>query len=474
MTDWVEEVAAPASITPEQPAKPRGLSASAVGWALHQGGRDPYVILITIYIFAPYVATVLAPNPVEGQALIALATTISSWIAAFTAPFLGAAVDKLGPRKPGLAITTALMVPFILALWWMAPGSSMNLVIALLVVIGVLFAYSEIHHNAMLPTAATADEAPGASGLALSAGNGVAVLSLVFVLWAFAMPGQLDWPFIPKQPLFGLDRAAHEPDRVVALIAGGLMALSLIPVLLFARDAPRQGVTIGEALAYSVRQIRGLLPLLKENRDAAIFLFARMLYSDGKLSLLVFGGVFAAGVMGWGVLQLLAYGVLLSAVAVIGGFSGAVFDRVLGPKRAVQLEILGSLISMIGVLGMGKNQILYMPYDTAAHGPVWNSPLFGTLPELVYLLCGFGLAIFITAAYASSRTLLTRLAPSDKIGGFFGLYALSGAATAWLGPMLVGAFTAGFNSQRAGFIPIAGLLLVGFIGLLFVRGGGRR
>jgi hypothetical protein len=54
MSDWVEEVAAPAAVTPEVAARGSGkLSRSAVGWALHQGGRDPQVILITIYIFGP-------------------------------------------------------------------------------------------------------------------------------------------------------------------------------------------------------------------------------------------------------------------------------------------------------------------------------------------------------------------------------------------------------------------------------------
>ena len=36
----------------------------------------------------------------------------------FTAPFLGASIDKLGPRKPWLALIVGLMVPMIAALWF--------------------------------------------------------------------------------------------------------------------------------------------------------------------------------------------------------------------------------------------------------------------------------------------------------------------------------------------------------------------
>ncbi|MET0337599.1 MAG: MFS transporter, partial [Caulobacter sp.] len=42
----------------------RGLSRGALSWALFQGARDPYVILITIYIFSPYFANVMVGDPV--------------------------------------------------------------------------------------------------------------------------------------------------------------------------------------------------------------------------------------------------------------------------------------------------------------------------------------------------------------------------------------------------------------------------
>ena len=64
---------------------------------------------------------------------------------------------------------------------------------------------------------------------------------------------------------------------------------------------------------------------------------------------------------------------------------------------------------------------------------------------------------------------MMRLVPEEELGSWFGL---SSTATAWLGPLLVGWSTAAFGSQRAGFAPLAVLLLASLIGLLFVRGGG--
>lgn len=37
----------------------RALSLSALAWTGYQGGRDPYITLVSIYIFMPYVATVM-------------------------------------------------------------------------------------------------------------------------------------------------------------------------------------------------------------------------------------------------------------------------------------------------------------------------------------------------------------------------------------------------------------------------------
>jgi UMF1 family MFS transporter len=92
---------------------------------------------------------------------------------------------------------------------------------------------------------------------------------------------------------------------------------------------------------------------------------------------------------------------------------------------------------------------------------------------VVFLLIGFVNAVFITAQYASARTLLTRLTPPEKTGAFFGVYALSGVATGWLGPMMVNLGTNLTQTQQGGFATVTILLAVGLVGLSFVRGGGK-
>lgn len=458
-----------------------GLPKGAWAWSLFQGGRDPYVILITIYIWAPYFTTTVVGDAVKGQAMIAMVSTINSIFIALTAPFLGAAIDRFGSRKPLMLATVIGMVPLIWALWFAKPdGAGMSITASLWIVgiIGVLFAYCEVIHNAMLMDAAGPRYAPQASGLALSAGNFVSVITLVFCLIAFALPSSpatAAWGFVPDRPLFGLDTTTHETSRIVAPIAATLLAALSIPLFLFTPDAPHGGVRFTTALRQGAAHLWETVRSLRSEKDAAVYLLARMLFNDGMTALLIFGGIYAAGVMQWGVLELLAYGILLSIFGVLGGFFGAWLDDVMGPRDAVRLSISGALVCIVGQLGTAHDRILFFwPYDPAAHAPLWNGPVFTHLPDLIYLGIGFGVAVFVVAHYASSRTLLTRLAPPDKLPSFFGLYALSGTVTVWIGSLLVSIFTALIGTQQGGFIPIAGLLLMGLIGMFFVKGGGRR
>ena len=381
-------------------------------------------------------------------------------------------IDRAGPRKPWLALVTIAMIGLTASLWFARPDGAGLSIVGVCVVtgaIGVLFAYSEVLHNALLPFAATPSQTARASGLGLAMGNGFSVILLLIVLWAFALPGKLPLPFLPHAPLFGLSAAQHEPDRIVAPIQAVVFALGAIPLFLLSRDAPKgDGGGLRAGLAQLGETLRGLAR--PEARDMRTFLLARMLYTDGLSSILFFSGVFAAGVLGFNVLDLLAFGIILSIFGTLGGTYAATLDRWVGAKRAVQIEIAAVLVCEVFVLGFAKDRMFYIPWHGA---PLWGGPFIKTVPSLAYLLLSCVNAVAITGAYASSRVLLTRLCPPERVGSYFGLYALSGTVTLWLGSLLVKTATDLGKSQQAGFVPIAGLLLFGLAGLSMVRSRGR-
>jgi len=304
--------------------------------------------------------------------------------------------------------------------------------------------------------------------MGLSLGNAASVLLLVFVLVTMALPGQMDLPFIPDAPLFGLDPATHEPSRVVTLLCAAWLILFSIPMFLYTPDLVTTGERFGDAMRHGVGNVWRTIRKLSDYRNVALFLVARMLYADGKTAILIFSGIYAAGVMAWGLVEMLAYGIILSVFAVAGGFVSGWLDHAVGTKRAVVIEIGITFFCLIAMVSMTATSMLFfIPVDPDA--VVWNSPLFATAPELGYMGFAIIIAISITAAYGSSRALMAQLAPKGMEGEVFGLYALAGSATAWLGPLLVEHFTSAYQSQRAGFGSIAILLVLGFALLLFVK-----
>ena len=172
------------------------------------------------------------------------------------------------------------------------------------------------------------------------------------------------------------------------------------------------------------------------------------------------------GIMGGHVLLGLI-GLVVGMLLFAGGFVGGWLDNAFGSKRAIQISILGTSLGTILAVSMTPHSILFMDYS--ASEPFWDGLMFQTLPEICYVGVVILIAIFITSAYANSRTMLARLAPEERMSQFFGLYALSGTATAFVGHGLVAFLTSYYDSQRIGFAGVLVLLIAGFILMSWVK-----
>ena len=99
----------------------------------------------------------------------------------------------------------------------------------------------------------------------------------------------------------------------------------------------------------------------------------------------------------------------------------------------------------------------------------WDGPIFNTLSDVVYLCTAAFIAVTATASISSSRSMLVHLAPAQRVGEFFGLYAIAGTVTVWLGPLLVELFTQWSGDQRIGMSAIGLLFILGLIVLTTVH-----
>ncbi len=458
-----------ASTTGHRLASPLG----QVSWALFDFARVPYVLLITIYVFAPYFAhTIVANDPVRGQALWGDIQAASGLIIALIAPFIGAISDAGGGRKQWIAVFALLIAAPSAMLWYAKPdaaGLSLLEIGALVAIANVAYEFASVFYNAMLPTIATHERIGGLSGLSLALGNVSGLALLIFMLVAFLLPGHVHWSFIPAHPLFGIDQAVHEADRLTGPIAALCIVVFAIPLLLFTPDRDRSRLSWWQASVVGVRSVVRTVRSLRHYRNAATYLAARLFFNDGMTAVLVFSGVYAAGIFHWKTLAMTAYGVILSVFAVMGGFIGGWLDDRFGSKSAIFISVGGTLVVLLMSISMGPDRIFWFIHYDPNSPPVHSLPFFRTWPEIIYLCIVICSAIFVTASYANARTMMARIAPIERMTEFFGLFSLSGQSTSFLATSSVTAMTMLTHSQRGGMIAVAAFLLLGLIGMFWVK-----
>jgi UMF1 family MFS transporter len=452
-----------------------GAIASPLGqksWALYHAARDPYVLLITIYLFSPYFANYVVGDGVRGQALAGEIQAVSGLVIAVLAPFLGAIADSGGRRKPWIAFYTLILAAAMLPMWFAMPhsaGWSLFFIGALIALSNVAYEFSTVFHNSLLPSIATPRGVAGLSGMGYALGNAAGIVLLLIMLICFALPGLVPWSFIPSEPLFGISHALHEPERLAGPACAIWLLLFCLPVFLFTPDRPSSNTGLRRAMVNGVKSVIRTTRSLGHYRNVGMYLLARLFFNDGMTAVLTFGGIYASSTFHWGPVPMIVYGIELSVFAVIGGFLGGWLDNFFGSKRAIFISIGGTLIAGLASLTMAPDRIFwFIRYDTAA--PHINGlPFFNTWPEVIYLAIVNFVAVMIVAGYANSRTMLARLAPPEKMSEFFGLYSLSGMSTSFLATGFVGWLTAVSQSQRIGLLGETLFLAIGLVLMFFVR-----
>jgi UMF1 family MFS transporter len=455
--------------------KPAGLLGQ-ISWALFEFARSPYISLVYIYVFPPYFASTVIGDPVHGQELWSFANTIVGVCVALLAPVLGAIADRTGRRKPWLAGIVAVMVPSCIALWWAMPGAQSGLpvgvIMALIVVLATFFQFSDMFHSSMLPSIASPQRIGSLSGLGIAVGNAGTLVALVVMLLFVALPGSgiTMEGLLPDHPLFGLDPSRYEHNRIAGPVAGIWMLLLVFPLFVWTPDRPASGVSPVHAIQQGLNQLWITIKRARQVANVGLYLLARMLYTDGKVAILAYAGIYAAGIFGWKLPAMLLFGVILSPCAIAGGLLGGWIDARFGSRRAIQISISATCLGMLGAVSITPTEILFfIPYDAASAGPLWSFPYFRTLPEVLYIIMFMILAATVTAAFGNSRAMLARIAPISMMSQFYGLYGLSGTATSFLGHGLVATFTGYFHSQRAGFASTLILLSAGLLLMHWVR-----
>jgi UMF1 family MFS transporter len=441
-------MAAVASVA--EPAK----EASKLGqfsWALFDWANQPFFTVVTTFIFAPYFANVMVGDPIKGQAEWAFTQSTSGIIIAVLSPFLGAMADAGGRRKPYIFAFQLLLFAGCAALWWAYPNRpDLAGPISWAVVAATVGAeMSIVFNNAQLPNIVRPQRMGWLSGFGWGLGYCGGLVSL-FIVLAAQFSGGPD--------------PSHVLERLTGPASSLWLAVFVLPMFLFTPDhAGVRRMSMLEAAKQGGRSLLSTVKKLRHFRNALTYLIAFMLYNDGLAAIIAFGGVYASATFGWDTTTLGIFGIILTVFAIPGAFLGGRIDDLIGSKRTIQIAIAGVIIATIGIVDVTADRLFFVfPVDPISP----TRGLFGSVQERVFMAFALLLGFCMGPMQAASRTMIGRLAPQGMTGEFYGLFALSGRATAWMAPTAIGIITTATQSNRLGVACVLVFLVLGF-GLLW-------
>ncbi|MBO1076673.1 MFS transporter [Roseomonas marmotae] len=403
------------------------MSRKAWAWAFYDWANSAFPTVVSTFVIAAYVAQGVAADPATGQAMWGWMQTLAGIAIALLSPVLGAVADA-GGRRRLMLLACILFTAFFTALIWFTEPQPQDAVWALVCVglATVGFELGTVFYNSMLPQVAPPERLGRVSGLAWGLGyaGGLACLAVCLLLLVLPDPSPL-----------GLDRGQAEHVRATALLVAAWMLFFGWPVLLALPDPPPPRPRWGEAARRGLAEIGGVLRGLPRHPAMARFLVARLFYTDGLNTLFAFGAIYAAGVFGMKFEEILLFGIALNVTAGLGAAGFGMLEDRIGAKRTI-LVALGCII----VIGLG---------------------LVLVQSKTVFWGLAMVLGLFMGPAQSASRSLMAALAPPREASAYFGLFALSGRITGFLGPATLAAVTAMTGSQRLGIATVLVFLALG-------------
>jgi len=434
------------------------------GWVLFDWASQPFYTLVVTFLFAPYFVNGFIADPARGAALWAYATGIAELIAAVLAPVLGALADAGQPRKPWIAVFSAMLVVGLCALWLAAPGRT-DLALIVLIGFGLATVGAElatVFTNAMMQSLVSTKRLGTLSGFGWAVGYVGGLVSLALVAGVLVADPNTGKTLLGLPPLVPLDPATREGDRLVGPFSALWYLVFVLPLFLFTPDlraGPQRAGAVAVGLAQLMHSVRDAV---RNHAQVALFLLARMIYADGVGAVFAFGGIYAATVFGWGATELGLFGIILTIAGTAGAVLGGPLDDAKGSKTVIVAGLLLFIVAAIGVLSVDATHVLFV---VPVKAKLAGSAPFSSVGEQVCLAFAMLIGFASGPVQSSSRTLLARMCPPDKTTEFFGFFSFSGKITAFAAPLMIGAVTHATGSQRLGIgtsliFLVAGLLLL--------------
>ncbi|OGT36545.1 MAG: MFS transporter [Gammaproteobacteria bacterium RIFCSPHIGHO2_12_FULL_38_14] len=418
----------------EKPVLNRRLIASLSAWCLYDWASSSFSVNVTTFIFATYFTTHIAVNEITGTYQWANATSFAGILIAILSPLVGAIADHGGHHKAWLSFFTLLCIISTALLWFAYPHPQFVYYTLILVILGTIgFEVALVFYNAFLPSLAPKNMIGRISGIGWGCGYIGGIVSLAFMLFVF-IRSHVAW--LPTQQ--AADIRITGPFVAIWYALFALPLFFIVPDLSIAKQH-----TFRKVISAGCKELSQTLKKLPQEKNMLLYLIAHMIYADGMNTLFAFGGIYAAGTFGMSFQEVLVFGITMNITAGIGAIALGFMDDWLGSKKTIMTSL--SFLILLGI------------------------PLLLLKQKYYFWIVALLLCLFVGPVQSASRSLMTRLIITrESKTEMFGLYALSGKITAFIGPWLLGLSTYIFQSQRFGMATVVVFFIIGMTLISFV------
>ncbi|MDX1616088.1 MAG: MFS transporter [Candidatus Promineifilaceae bacterium] len=410
-------------------------------WYLYDFGNSAYAAVVLLAVYSAYFQGTVVGGA-EGSRLWGIAVTIAMLVVAVTAPVLGAIADYSGAKKRFLFFYTVMAIVFTAALFFAAPGRVLaGMLFFILAEIG--YRSGQVFYNGLLTEIAAPEEMGRVSGNGWAIGTAGGILCLLIILPLIVL---IDNTLIV---------------RVSLVITAVFFALSAIPLFLWLPErASRRPLPPGENyLSLAFGRLLRTFRAAREFKEFLKFMVAFLVFNDGVIMALNFAAIIGAVLFGLDQQGLILFVILVQVFNVIGAYAFGWLTDSLGGKRALVLSIVLLLVA-VAWLFLNESQTGFF---------------------MIGALAGFAMA----GIQSVSRTMVAVFSPPGRSAEFYGIFALAGRTSSFIGPAVYGLVAAEAaiwfqtqgqavelaeqSGQRAAILTIALFLIVGLFLLSFVR-----
>lgn len=438
------------------------------GWWFFDWANQPYSTLLMTFIFPIYFTEVArnhymalgqseALAGASAQSLWGYGLALSGVFIAVMAPILGSVADASGRRLVWVWTFSVLYIVGSWGLWYLLPdGSGLIFAVACFGIGLIGMEFTTIFTNSLLPSLAPREEIGRVSGSGFAFGYVGGLVALAVMLLFFAENGATGKTLLGIDPILGLDPAAREGTRAVGPFTALWYIVFMIPFAFWVREPKPSGARLDLKRVFG--DLWALLKSLRHRRSLLNWLLSSMFSRDALNALYAFGGVYAASVLHWPVILAGVFGIVSALSAAVISWIAGYADRKWGPRPVIIAATVVLIAVCLIIVGMTRESFFGI-----------ELPQGSKLADTVFFICGALIGGAGGALQSASRTLMVRHTTPERATEIFGLYALSGKATAFLAPALVAIVTSISGSQHLGISPLIVMFLLSLILLIYVK-----